>query len=81
MNSDGFDDIENLRMEESFVAPKARDVLFRGGRNALQTPGGKRDVLRAHPNGKAEFTPLLKSVAKTNMSKRLSQSARRRGGP
>ncbi|KAK5953005.1 hypothetical protein OHC33_006127 [Knufia fluminis] len=83
INSDGFGDIDDLVPEASFVVPKDRDVLLKGGRNGLRTPaaGGALQLL---PNGnqvrgKAEFTPLLKSVAKTNISKRLSASARRRG--
>ena len=83
INSDGFGDIDDLVPEASFIAPKDRDVLLRGGRNGLRTPaaGGPLQLI---PNGnqmrgRAEFTPLLKSVARTNISKRLSASARRRG--
>lgn len=83
INSDGFGDIDDLVPEASFVAPKDRDVLLKGGRNALRTPSAGV-LLQLLPNGnqprgRAEFTPLLKSVAKTNISKRLSASARRRG--
>ena len=86
-NSEGFEGLDQLGVEASFIAPQGRDLLSKGRQNgvSLKTPSGRRDPLQLLPNGaqqkpgKAEFTPLLKSVAKTNISKRLSSSARRRG--
>lgn len=82
--SDDFDNNELPDIEGSFLPPTGHDVLTRGARSSgtLRTP---RPALQLLPNGnaqrlgKAEFTPLLKSVTKNNMSKRLPNSARRRG--
>lgn len=70
--------------EGSFMPPPGHDLLTKGTRSSgsLRTP---RHALQLLPNGnaqrpgKAEFTPLLKSVTKNNMSKRIPNSARRRG--
>ena len=84
-HSDGFGDINDLAMEPSFVAP-ADHGLFKDVRNNARTPAASRGPLQLLPNGnrpqaKAEFTPMLRSVVKTNMSKRLQASARRPGLP
>lgn len=85
--SDDFDDLDKLGIEASFVAPKDKDVLFQGSRKNLRTPRAGSQPLTQLVNGnyvrggKAEFTPLMKSVAKNNISKRLSASARRHGVP
>lgn len=77
------DDFGNLGSpEKSFAAPQqSRDLIgqlkgsLKYGAN-LKTPRGLgRDPLRLLPNGphgRDAFTPLMKSVTKTNMSKRMS---------
>lgn len=84
-NSEDFDGLNQLGIEASFVAPQKNDILSRGRRQYdLATPRGGRGPLQLLPNGaqarpgRAEFTPLMKSAAKNNMSKKLSMSARRK---
>lgn len=85
--SDDFDELDKLGVEASFVAPKDNDYLFQGGRKILRTPRAGTQPLGQLVNGnrgraaKPEFTPLMKSVAKNNISKKLSASARRHGVP
>lgn len=81
--SEGFGDVDRLGFEQSFVAPANREILKAGKRHNLNTPGASRDPLQLLPNGiqtraaKPEFTPLMKSVARTNMSKKISMSSRK----
>lgn len=77
-----------LSPEKSFLPAQNGDLIthMRNARNGgvnLKTPRvGARDPLRLIPNGnqpKAEFTPLMQSVTKKNIARRLS--GRRSGGP
>lgn len=86
LDSDDFD-INQLAVEPSFIAPPDKGLLNRSARNngLLQTPGAGRGPLQQLINGnqirpsKSEFTPLLKSAARNNISKRLSSGRRRSG--
>lgn len=86
--TNGLDRIHDLSPEESFFAPSQKQDLITQMRNTrndganLRTPrAGSRDPLRLLPNGnaaKGEFTPLMKSVAKNNIARRMS--SRKAGG-
>jgi chromosome segregation ATPase len=80
--------INEISPEKSFLVGPKDDLVAqmrkaRGGGVSLATPRvGTRDPLRLIPNGnqpKGEFTPLMQSVTKKNMARRLS--GRRSGGP
>lgn len=85
MMSEGFDDLDKLGVEQSFVAPAGRDALRAGTKDkmSLTTPGGPRNPLQLLPNGaqsravKLEFTPLMKSALRNNMSKKISTTSRK----
>ena len=77
-----------LSPEKSFVHAQNGDLItqMRNARNtgvSLKTPRpNARDPLRLLPNGnqgKSEFTPLMQSVTKKNIARRLS--SRKSGGP
>lgn len=86
--TNGLDRIHDLSPEKSFFAPSQKQDLITQMRNTrndganLRTPrAGSRDPLRLLPNGnaaKGEFTPLMKSVAKNNIARRMS--SRKAGG-
>ena len=74
--------------EKSFIPAKDGDLIsqMRNAKNAgvsLKTPrAGARDPLRSLPNGnqgKGEFTPLMQSVTKNNLARRVS--GRKSGDP
>ncbi|KAK5061200.1 hypothetical protein LTR84_007742 [Exophiala bonariae] len=76
--------LDSLSPEKSFAVPAQGGDLISQMRNAkgrgmnLKTPragAGIRDPLRLLPNGdhgRSEFTPLMKSVTKNNIARRLS---------
>lgn len=78
------DGLDSLSPEKSFAVPAQGADLISQMRSAkgrgmnLKTPragAGTRDPLRLLPNGdhgRAEFTPLMKSVTKNNIARRLS---------
>ena len=79
----GLDRIGEMSPEKSFFAPAQKQDLITQMKNArgqsgvnLRTPrAGTRDPLRLLPNGnqgKSEFTPMMKSVTKNNIARRLS---------
>ncbi len=77
-----------LSPEKSFLPAKNGDLItqMRNAKSAgvsLKTPrAGARDPLRLLPNGnqgKGEFTPLMQSVTKKNLARRMS--GRKSGGP
>lgn len=79
----GLDRIGEMSPEKSFFAPAQKQDLITQMKNArgqsgvnLKTPrAGTRDPLRLLPNGnqgKSEFTPMMKSVTKNNIARRLS---------
>ena len=81
--TNGLGRLDELSPEKSFVSPsKGNDLIRniqqtrRGNGLDLRTPrGGGRAALRQLPNGgpvKGEFTPLMKSVAKKNLQRRMS---------
>ncbi|KAL9111115.1 MAG: hypothetical protein Q9227_004378 [Pyrenula ochraceoflavens] len=81
--TNGITALDGISPEKSFVSPEkdrgAARQLRKGIRNAglnIKTPRpGQRDPLRLLPNGagpKTEFTPLMKSVTKTNAMRRVS---------
>lgn len=86
--TNGLDRLGDMSPEKSFLPPGQRQDLLsqmRGARHNgvnLKTPrAGGRDALRLLPNGnngKGEFTPLMKSVAKNNIARRMS--SRKTGG-
>ncbi|KEF62852.1 uncharacterized protein A1O9_00825 [Exophiala aquamarina CBS 119918] len=76
------DNLDSLSPEKSFAVPARGADLISQMRSAkgrgmnLKTPrAGGRDPLRLLPNGehgKPEFTPLMRSVTKNNIARRLS---------
>ena len=79
----GLDRIGEMSPEKSFFAPAQKQDLITQMKNVrgqsgvnLKTPrAGTRDPLRLLPNGnqvKSEFTPMMKSVTKNNIARRLS---------
>lgn len=86
--TNGFDRLGDMSPEKSFQAPAhGHDLIsqMRGTRQkgiGLKTPRASgRDALRLLPNGnngKGEFTPLMKSVTKNNIARRMS--SRKAGG-
>src|SRR5271163_2123706 len=80
--STGLDRLGEMSPEKSFFAPpQNRDLVSQmkntrqNGMN-LKTPrAGGRDPLRLLPNGnqgKTEFTPLMMSITKNNLARRMS---------
>jgi hypothetical protein len=87
--TNGLGRLDEVSPEKSFASPSRRRDLIgqiqharRGNGLSLRTPRvGGRDPLRVLPNGpaaKTEFTPLMKSVTKTNLRR---SSAKKFGVP
>lgn len=80
--TNGVDELGDLSPEKTFLPPSQKKDLISQMRNAksqgmnLKTPrAGSRDPLRLLPNGnqaRSEFTPLMKSVTRNNIARRLS---------
>lgn len=75
------DALDRVSPEKSFIVPQSHDIVsqMRNTKKegvSLRTPGAiGRDPLRLIPNGnkgRSEFTPIMQSVNKKNIARRLS---------